>query len=113
MQTPDLEQIQRWRRGEEPLPPDLKEIAIATGDERARSWDQAMYDTKRMNELVPLLYVELGWRNISDMHRKLQMNRKTINEALDDAGIPKSVPRAALAKKNADGAAGAPGAEQP
>jgi hypothetical protein len=85
---PDLEQIERWADGSEPLPDleTLKKISQSIGASRTAARTVAAAEGKRLRKLLVLAY-PAGWRNVVDMERVTGLARQTIDKDLTEAGI--------------------------
>jgi hypothetical protein len=105
MQTPpDLEQIERWADGTDPLPTQeldaLKRAAAAIGESRTAARIQAAADGRRVRRLLVVLY-RAGWRNIAEMERATGVSRQTITDDLNEVGIRATTRASALQEADA------------
>lgn len=95
MQTPDLDQIERWIDVDGDKPPKLEElqaIGAEIGKRRKTLRAQANEQGKLMRALVPVLFLE-GMTNLAEMQRLLDTTYMTIDKELKKHGLsPKPRP---------------------
>lgn len=88
MQTPDLQQINRWIDGKDAPPSmdELAEIGEQIGKRRKALRKQADDEGKLMKAMVVLLYRQ-GMDNLAEIQRVLDVTYITVDKELSSRGL--------------------------